>query len=160
MFPLMGEMIKPGLRLLMADDSKDDAFFVQRALLQSGKGTLFKSVRDGREAVDYLSGEGQYGDRQKFFFPNALLLDLKMPGMDGFGVLEWLNEHPDCKVIPTIVFSSSAIESDVHRVYALGGNAYMVKPNNFEDLVGLIKLTFEFWSRCQTPLPPPEKRCG
>lgn len=156
----MGEMIKPGFRLLMADDSPDDAFFVQRALQQSGKGTFFHSVRDGREAIAYLRGEGPYGDRAQFQFPNAMLVDLKMPGMDGFGFLEWLNEHPECKVIPTIAFSSSAIDKDVHKVYALGGNAYIVKPNNFEDLVGLIKVTFDFWSRCQTPHPPKEERCG
>jgi CheY-like chemotaxis protein len=123
-------------------------------------GTFFHGVADGEEAVAYLRGEGRFADRQGFPFPNVLLVDLKMPGMDGFGLLEWLQHHPECKVIPTIVFSSSSVEKDVHQSYVLGANAFLVKPTTAEDLVDLIQMTYKFWSRCQTPPPPPSERCA
>jgi CheY-like chemotaxis protein len=158
-FP-MSIQTKPGLRVLMVDDSEEDIFFVKRAFEKSGVADFFRAVNDGKQAVAYLRGEGEFADRGKYMFPNVLLTDLKMPGMDGFGLLEWLQNHPDCKVIPTIAFTSSAIESDIHQVYVLGANAYIVKPNDFQELVNVIQLTYEFWSHCQTPVPPPRERCS
>lgn len=156
----MGERIRPGFRLLMADDSPDDVFLVERALLRSGVSSNFYAVPNGREAIAYLQAEGKYANRQQFPFPNAVLMDLHMPGMDGFEVLRWLKNHPECKVIPTIIFSSSPVESDVHEVYVLGGNAYVTKPHDYNELVELIRLTYQFWSRCQVPQPPPGEKCG
>lgn len=144
----------------MADDSEEDLFFVHRALDQSGVGSFFHGVKDGQEAVDYLAGEGAFANRQEFPFPNVLLVDLKMPGMSGFEVLEWLRSHPACKVIPTIIFSSSSMDSDIHRAYVLGANAYMVKPATSGELVDLIQLLYQFWSRCHTPAPPVGERCA
>ena len=72
----------------------------------------------------------------------------------------WLKKHPNCKVIPTIAFSSSFHADDVHQVYALGGNAFMSKPTRLDELTELIQITYRFWSRCQTPLPPAGERCG
>jgi len=83
-----------------------------------------------------------------------------MPGMDGFDVLRWLQEHPRCKVIPTIIFSSSAIESDVYESYALGANAYLEKSSSLDNLAETIKATYHFWSRCHVPVPPPNERCS
>jgi CheY-like chemotaxis protein len=151
---------KPGLRVLMVDDSEEDIFFVQRAFEKSGVADFFQSVKDGSEAISYLRAEGAFSDRGKFPFPNVLLTDLKMPGMDGFALLEWLQRHHECKVIPTIALTSSSIESDIHQVYVLGCNAYIVKPNDFNELVKTIKITYDFWSRCQTPKPPPGERCA
>lgn len=156
----MGNFIKPGFRLLMVDDSPDDIFFVQKALEESGVGQFFHAVSDGKEAIAYLRAEGKFADRQKYPFPNVLLLDLKMPGMNGFDILRWLQNHPECKVIPSIAFSSSYLESDVHQVYVLGGNAFIAKPTRFNELVDLIQTTYKFWSRCQTPPPPPGERCA
>jgi len=144
----------------MADDSAEDRFFVQRALEKSGVGRSFQGVCDGQEAICYLAGEPPFADRTKFAFPNLLLLDLKMPRLNGFEVLEWIRAHPECKVIPTIIFSSSAFESDVHRAYVLGANAYMVKPASSASLVAQIKIIYEFWSACETPAPPPGHRCN
>lgn len=119
----MGGRIKRGLRILMADDSEEDRFFVQRALEESGVGSFFCGVSDGQEAIDYLCLEGAYPTREQFPFPNAMLVDLKMPRVDGFDVLKWLQLHPHCKVIPTVIYSSSAEESDIHQSYALGANS-------------------------------------
>lgn len=156
----MGRYTKPGLRVLMVDDSENDRFFVQHALDASGVGTSFYGVRDGQEAIEYLKAKGEFADRSKFPFPNILLLDIKMPGVNGFDVLTWLRDHPECKVIPTIMFSSSAMESDVHHAYVLGANAFLVKPTSAAELTRLIQLTYKFWSECQTPAAPPQERCG
>jgi CheY-like chemotaxis protein len=144
----------------MADDSPEDIFFVQRALTKSTLPAVLNSVPDGSEAIAYLKGDGQYADRQKFAFPNVLLCDLKMPVVSGFGVLEWLQEHPDCRVIPTIIFSSSSVESDVHRSYVLGANAYLEKPTSLEGLTEMIQNLYTFWHQCEIPLPPPGERCS
>src|SRR5262245_18480951 len=105
----MRERFKPGLRILMADDSESDRFFLQRAFHASGVGAYFLGVSDGAEGIGYLKGAGRFADRKTYPFPNVLLLDIKMPVVDGFDVLKWLLAHPDCKVIPAIMFSSSAI---------------------------------------------------
>jgi CheY-like chemotaxis protein len=156
----MGNYTKPGLKMLMVDDSEADRFFVQRAMDGSGVGTFFHGVSDGQEAIDYLKAKGEFASRSQYPFPNILLLDIKMPGVNGFDVVMWLRDHPECRVIPTIIFSSSAIESDVHHAYVLGANAFMVKPTSHKDLSRLIDLTYKFWSECQTPPPPPRERCG
>jgi CheY-like chemotaxis protein len=143
----------------MIDDSQEDALFVKRALDKSGLPHQFYHALDGLEGIGYLQGDGRYSDRQKFLFPNVLLCDLKMPGMDGYAVLEWLQAHPHCKVIPTIVFSSSALETDVHKSYVLGANAYLEKPNTLDELTRTIGSLQHFWARCQVPLPPSGERC-
>lgn len=156
----MVNRIRPGFRLLMVDDTPEDIFFVERALKLSGVSDFFHAVSDGEEAIAYLRAEGKYVDRNAFPFPNALFLDLKMPGMNGFEVLRWLQEHPECKVIPTIAFSSSFLEEDIHEVYVLGGNAYLTKPTDLQELTELIQDSYKFWARCQTPQPPPGQRCA
>ena len=144
----------------MADDSEADLFFVQRALEQSGVGDFFKGVEDGQEAIEYLQCKGRFDDREKYPFPNVLLLDIKMPRLGGFDVLKWLQAHPECKVIPTIVFSSSKHEQDVHQAYVLGANAYIEKPTSTTDLVEVIQTMYKFWSCCETPVPPPGEKCA
>ncbi len=159
-FYFMGLYIRPALRMLMADDADDDRFFVLRALQASGVGAFFEGVSDGQGAIDYLRGEPPYDNRNTHPFPNILLLDIKMPVVSGFDVLVWLRDHPDCKVIPTIMFSSSDLESDVHQAYVLGANAYMTKPSDSDELMKMIQLIYNFWSNCHTPAPPKALRCS
>jgi CheY-like chemotaxis protein len=156
----MSKRLQQGLCILMADDCQEDVFFVQRALEKSQLQHLFYSVPDGSEAIAYLKAEGQYSDRQKFPFPNVLLCDLKMPVMDGFAVLQWLQSHPHCKVIPTIILSSSSLERDVHQSYVLGANAYLEKPHSLEDLTKIMQHLYSFWVACEVPLPPPGEHCS
>lgn len=78
---------------------------------------------------------------------NVIIVDLKMPRMDGFDVLRWLDNHPECSVIPTVVLFSSTQESDVSEAYRLGANAFFSKPTNFSELEQILGLVFEFWSR-------------
>jgi CheY-like chemotaxis protein len=144
----------------MADDSPEDIFFFKRAIDKSQLRYVFNSVGNGSEAIAYLKGEGQYADREKFAFPNVFLCDLKMPVMNGFNVLQWLQEHPHCKVIPTIILSSSSHESDVHQSYVLGANAYLEKPASLDDLARIVRDLYSFWVDCHVPVPPPGERCS
>jgi CheY-like chemotaxis protein len=77
-----------------------------------------------------------------------------MPRCSGFELLQWLADHPECKVIPTVVLSGSAEEIDIRRAYQLGANAYFQKPSSFDDLVSLVKLCSDFWSRSLVPMVP------
>jgi CheY-like chemotaxis protein len=147
--------------ILLADDQEEDHFLMQRALGKAGvEDAVLKTVFDGLETVKYLSGEGIYCDRSQFPFPNVVLTDLKMPKLDGFGFLRWARSHPECVVIPTIVFSSSGIPGDVKMAYELGANAYLVKPHGLQQLVDLVRLTYQFWSHCEIPPPPPYHKCS
>jgi len=139
------------LQILMADDSADDVFFVRRALGELQLGELFGAVSDGQQVIDYLSGQGKFEDRTAYPFPNLLLLDLKMPGVDGFGVLEWVKAHPDKMIIPTLVFSSSVLETDLRRAYELGASSYLVKPSSPDELRELMRATHEYWRHCHIP---------
>jgi CheY-like chemotaxis protein len=138
-------------KVLLVDDSMDDAFFVRRALDKIGWGKRCMVVEDGEEAIKYLRGEGIYADRQTYPFPTVILSDLKMPRMNGFELLRWVRDHPDCSVIPTILFSSSAVESDVKEAYMLGANAYIVKPTSPEEFEELMRVTCQFWTKCERP---------
>src|SRR5436190_8661740 len=102
-------------------------------------------VRDGLEALDYLQGEQPFDDRQRHPIPNLLLLDLKMPRMDGFEVLEWLRRHPVLGRLLVVVLSASPREEDITRAYALGANSYLVKPNDATELNELIMRLEKYW---------------
>lgn len=142
------------LTILMAEDEEHDVFFVRHALRRlAGQHRLY-AVHDGEEAIAYLPGKGQYADRTQCPMPNLIMTDLKMPKVDGFGLLGWLREQPHCMVIPTVVFTSSHLEADVRKAYALGANAYLAKPNGLEEMTEFLRLTSQFWSRCEFPPIP------
>ena len=135
-----------GLPVLLAEDNEDDAHLVQLAMTRASIDQPLQVVADGVEAIEYFCGRGRYADRQKFPFPRILITDLKMPRMNGFEVLEWLGHHPECSVIPTIVFSASAQEADVDRAYRLGACAYFRKPATLGELIQLLTVIFQFWT--------------
>jgi CheY-like chemotaxis protein len=146
-------MVQPNgdFKILVVDDSEDDLFFIKRALDRVGIGKTVNYVHNGLEAIEYLSGNGWFSDRQQYPFPTIILSDLKMPRMDGFELLRWVRDHPDCGVIPTILFSTSVIEADVREAYRLGANAYMVKPSKFQEMDDLLRRLCEFWTHCERP---------
>jgi CheY-like chemotaxis protein len=142
------------LTILIAEDSRDDAFFLERAFRKIGLKNPVQILTDGAEVLDYLKAEGKYENRAEYPFPSVMFIDIKMPHVNGFQVLEWLRDHQDCKVIPTMVFSSSEQPEDIERAYQLGANAYFVKPNSTEQLVELLKCAYDFWARCAKPRVP------
>jgi CheY-like chemotaxis protein len=124
--------------VLVADDSDDDRFFIERALRYSTRLHLVGALPDGAEAIKYLDGQGVYGDRVLWPFPDMFLLDLKMPNKDGFQVLEWLQkqEFPQFKVV---VLTNSALEHDIARVRTLGVDAFHTKSAKFSELLEIVK---------------------
>jgi CheY-like chemotaxis protein len=108
-------------------------------------------VRDGQEAIEYLTGRGGFADRSKYPFPNVVITDLKMPRMSGFELLAWIHDHKEFCVIPTIVLSSSKHDKDVSRAYELGVNTYMVKPADFDMLGEMVRLIRDYWSMSIRP---------
>ena len=143
--------------ILIAEDTEEDVELLKIAIRKAEVVQRIEVVRDGEQAIAYLCGTGQYADREKDPFPGVLFLDIKMPKLGGLEVLQWLKEHEECRVIPVMVLTSSAQEQDVTKAYQLGTNSYMVKPNNLNDLVELVKLAFRFWSACTLPSVP--KNC-
>ncbi len=146
----------PLFPILIAEDDDNDVIILERALRRVGFSNPFHLCRDGTEVVEYLCGEGQYADRQKYPFPRILITDLKMPKMDGLQVLKWLHDHPQCNLIPRIVLSASRQPSDVQEAYKWGVNSYLVKPGSYEQLVQMLKVVFDYWEMCEKPELPPK----
>lgn len=137
--------------ILIVEDDENDAMFVSIALRRNNVSSRIIILRDGLEAVHYLRGDPPYQDRFANPLPNVIYTDIKMPRFDGFALLAWLKAHPECSIIPTLVMSSSAEDSDVRQAYTLGANAYIVKPNSIEDLTRILRITIEFWNVCLKP---------
>jgi CheY-like chemotaxis protein len=137
--------------ILIAEDDPNDAFMITRTLKKVGVLNPVQIIENGEQAIAYLRGDGEYKDRAVYPFPGVIITDLKMPKVDGFEILAWLRRHPECGVIPTVVLSASAIESDVVRAYQLGANCYLQKPGSGEELTRMIQLLFDFWNMCKIP---------
>ena len=128
----MSEKSRP---ILAAEDEESDRMILEMAFQRAKLQCPLLLVRDGQEAVDYLSGKGRYADRAAHPLPALVLLDLKMPRMNGFDVLGWLAEQPDFKKIPAVVLSSSADEIDMNKARQLGAREYFVKPHSLDELI-------------------------
>jgi CheY-like chemotaxis protein len=126
--------MKP-LNILLAEDNPDDVFFLQEAFRKAGLKHQLSVVDNGVDAIAYLQGEHAYGDRRQHPFPDVLLLDLNMPRMNGFEVLEWLRQDRQCSELVVHVLTASARDVDVLRVYELRANSYLVKPTRMDELV-------------------------
>src|SRR5215469_1918305 len=118
--------------LLLVEDDLNDIFLVKRAFKMAQVSNPLQIVTDGQEAISYLKGEGKYADRATYPMPRLMVMDIKMPRMSGFDVLEWVkNDDSPLRRIPIVIVSASDNPSDINRAYELGANAYMVKPVDF-----------------------------
>ena len=131
--------------ILLVEDNPDDVLLVCKAVQSTMAGIKIHVVGNGQEAIRYLEGEGPFGDRQSHPFPDIVLLDLKMPLVNGFEVLRWLRAQPRLKRLPVIVLSGSAQQSDTVQAYECGANSYLIKPSNFSDLLQTMKTVGDFW---------------
>ena len=131
--------------ILLVEDDENDTCFLRRAFARSGLGNSLIAVQDGQEAVDYLAGIGPYADRASHPLPGLILLDLKMPRMNGCDVLVWLSTRPDFKELPVVVLSSSTLDSDIQRARELGADDYQVKPQEFERWVDIVRNLHSRW---------------
>jgi len=132
--------------ILLAEDDPNDVLLIQRALQRSNIVNPLQVVRDGADAVAYLNGDLQYGDRERYPLPVLLLMDLKMPRKSGLEVLEWLRQQTGgLRRLPVVVLTSSNQSLDINRAYDLGANSYLVKPAGFDSLLELVKNLDMYW---------------
>ncbi len=131
--------------ILLAEDDENDVFLMGRAFDRAGIPNPLIVVHNGQEAIDYLGGKGKFADRAKHPMPGLLLLDLKMPWMDGFDVLAWLRGQPQFNTLPVVVLTSSKLQADIDKSRDLGVYDYRVKPHTFDDLVRLLDDVRKCW---------------
>ena len=139
-------------RVLLVDDSLRDTEMALDALAQHNLANEVVVLRDGIEALDYLFRRGQFAHRVAGH-PVVVMLDLKMPKVDGINVLRQIKSDPQLKVIPVVVLTSSREEQDLVKSYELGANAYIVKPVQFREFVEAVKLVGAFWAVVNEPPP-------
>jgi len=131
--------------ILLAKDSEDYAVLFRRALKSADIDASLDVVQDGQEAIDYLTGIDGYADREKHPFPKLLLLDLRMPRMDGFEVLSAVRQRLGFTQLPVIVLTHSDNLADVRRAYELGATSYFRKPDSLEGLDEMIHVLHAYW---------------
>lgn len=131
--------------ILLVEDNEDDVFLMKRALKSANIGNTLSVVEDGQRAIDYLSGDGAFSDREKYPFPAVVFLDLKLPLKSGLDVLEWIRQQPQFENLVVLVLTSSNEPSDLKRAYALGANSYLVKPPTAAQLLELAKAFKWYW---------------
>jgi CheY-like chemotaxis protein len=139
-------------RILFVDDSPRDTELALNALEAHNLSNEVIAVRDGAEALDYLYCRGSFANRPEGH-PALVLLDLKMPKVDGTAVLRTMKNDPNLKMIPVVVMTSSREEHDLLENYSLGVNAYVVKPVNFHEFVEAVKQIGGFWAILNEPPP-------
>ena len=146
-------MNKSNYTILLVEDEENDAALVQMAFKRSKIVNPLHWAKDGLDAIAYLNGDGPYADRKLYPFPEIMILDLKMPRMSGLELLAWIREHPQFRVIPTIIMTSSQQDADIEKAYSLGANTYMIKPSSFEELARMVSLAREYWEVSVKPKP-------
>jgi|SRR2546421_700983 len=139
--------------ILLAEDNPNDVELTLAGLAELHLANEVVVVRDGAEALDYLHARGKYEARADGN-PAVILLDLKMPRVDGLEVLTEVKSNNKLRSIPVVMLTSSAQESDLVRSYRLGVNAYVVKPVNYQEFINAIKQVGAFWAVVNEP--PPE----
>ena len=131
--------------ILLVEDEPNSVFLFEYALNKAEVANPVRIAHDGAEAIDYLDGIGPFADREAFPMPGLILLDLRMPRATGFEVLQHIREQPALRKLIVVMFTASASDEDDSKAYALGANAYLVKPLQLQDLVVVVQSIKEFW---------------
>lgn len=134
-----------GVRILLVEDNPHDLELALYAFRQHNLANDVHVARDGAEAIDYLMARGQYAGRDPHADPQVILLDLKLPKVEGIEVLRSIKQHQRTRNIPVVVLTSSAAESDLFETYNLGVNSYIVKPVDFDQFTDAVKLIGFYW---------------
>ena len=140
--------------ILLVEDNDDDVTLTLRAFKRSHLMNPVVVVRDGVEALDFLFARGAYGDRGTAL-PTIVILDLKLPKLDGLGVLKAMRADPRTALLPTVILTSSKEEQDVIAGYSLGANSYVRKPVDFAEFVEAVKILGIYWLALNQ-VPPPQ----
>src|SRR5260370_4135363 len=133
------------LKVVVVEDNPNDVLLLKRAFSKGGPELPLRFVRNGQEALDYLNGVDRFADRNLYPLPTLLVLDLKLPGIDGFDIIKWVRNEARFRDMRIVVLSSSNEPSDISRAHDLGANAYHVKPNDPNALVGMVEGLKTYW---------------
>jgi CheY-like chemotaxis protein len=142
------------LNILLVEDNPDHAELVRRGLEQFQISNLLYHVEDGEAALDYIFGQGNYTDRSQFPQPDLVLLDLRLPRMDGIEVLRQVKNHPTLHSTPMVVLTTSDAERDVTAAYEYHANSFVTKPVDFQRLSQLINDLGFYWPAWSKNPPP------
>lgn len=143
------------MNILLVEDNPADAKIALRAFAKSKLRNEIYVVNDGQEALDFIYHEGKYIDKEKFSTPDLILLDIKIPKLDGFQVLERLKQDLQYNFIPVIMLTSSKNEADIAKSYRGGAASYIPKPINYEEFVNVVD-GFNYYWRVINKLPHPD----
>ncbi len=139
--------------LLLVEDNQDDEALTIRALKKSNVLNEIIVAHDGEEAVDYLLGKGPYKDRDTSIMPELIILDLKLPKIDGLEVLRQIRSNEKTKLLPVVILTSSNEEKDLIESYSLGANSYIQKPVDFEQFIKAAEQLKLYWLLFNEPPP-------
>ena len=134
--------------ILLVEDNEDDVFLMELTFKEAGVQNAVHVATDGQKAVNYLSGTGEFGDREKFPFPSLIFLDLKLPYRSGLEILEWMRAQPNLPKAFVAVLTSSNEPSDLQKAYDLGAKTYLVKPPTPEMIYDLAQGFKLDWLGC------------
>jgi two-component system, response regulator len=144
------------VEILLVEDNKDDVELTLHALRREKLANHIHVARDGEEALEFLFCNGAYSERSFDHPPRLVLLDLKLPKVDGMEVLKRLKEDPRTRTIPVVILTSSKEERDLVNGYGLGANSYIQKPVDFEQFLDTVKNVGLYWLLInETPVPRP-----
>ncbi|MBM3745652.1 MAG: response regulator [Acidobacteria bacterium] len=139
--------------ILLVEDNPDDVVLTQRALRKHNMANELVVARDGREALDYLFGTGSFVGRDLSVMPVLVLLDLKLPRVNGVEVLRFIRNNPLTKLLPVVVLTTSVEEQDLISCYTLGCNSYIRKPVEFAEFVEAVRQLGLYWLVLNAPAP-------
>jgi CheY-like chemotaxis protein len=142
--------------ILLVEDDENDVFFFERAMKQAQFDHPMRVVRDGIEAIAYLSGESTQSNRTESPLPCLIILDLNLPRKHGLEVLQWIRARAPDPAVPVVVLTSSASDLDMREAYRFGANSYLIKPSHPEDLPEVVRVIKLYWFDFNR-MPPP---CG
>ena len=131
--------------ILLVEDNQDDQVLTMRALKKSNIVNELVVLNDGVEALDYLLGTGMYAGRDISIMPQLILLDLKLPKVDGLQLLKRLRGHERTKLLPIVVLTTSKEEEDIAKSYSLGANSYIRKPVDFTEFSRVVQQLGLYW---------------
>lgn len=144
-------MVKNDVEILLVEDNPNDVELTLHAFKRYNLVNQIYVVRDGAEALDYLFAQGEYAGRDINHHPKVILLDLKLPKIDGLEVLQRIKADPRTKTIPVVVLTSSSEESDIVRSYNFGVNSYIRKPVDFDQFTESVRTLGMYWLLLNQP---------
>jgi len=137
--------------ILLAEDDEDFKVLIETALEEGHIFSRMETVADGAKALDYLNGKGVYQNRSRYPLPSLLMIDLKLPRMDGFQVLQWVRSRQRFDDMPVVVLTGLGRQGESQHAYELGADAFYVKPFHFRELTAVLKEIWDSFSHGRHP---------